>query len=86
MSIPKKSGNLLNAPRIYCIALRCKCLQKLLDVCYEYAQSHDISFNCSKTKKMIFKTKFLKLNCVPKIQLGNCAIDYVEKGKYLGFF
>ena len=34
---------------------------------------------------MMFKTKFLKLNCVPKIQLGNCVIDYVEKVKYLGF-
>ena len=34
---------------------------------------------------MMFKTKFLKLNFVPKIQLGNCIIDYVEKVKYLGF-
>ena len=34
---------------------------------------------------MMFKTKFLKLNCVPKIQLGNYVIDYVEKAKYLGF-
>ena len=34
---------------------------------------------------MMFKTKFLKLNCVPKLQLGNCVIDYVEKVKYLGF-
>ena len=33
----------------------------------------------------MFKTKFLKLNFVPKIQLGNCVIDYVEKVKYLGF-
>ena len=68
-----------------CIAPSCKGLQNLLDVCYEYAQSHDISFNCSKTKIMMFKTKFLKLNFVPKLQLGNCVIDYVEKVKYLGF-
>ena len=34
---------------------------------------------------MMFKTKFLKLNFVPKIQLDNCVIDYVEKVKYLGF-
>ena len=34
---------------------------------------------------MMFKTKFLKLNCVPKIQLGNCVIDLVEKVKCLGF-
>ena len=57
----------------------------MLDVCYEYAQSRNISFNCSKTKIMMFKTKFLKLNFVPKIQLGNCVIDYVEKVKSLGF-
>ena len=78
-------NNILYADDICCIALSCKGLQKLLNVCYEYAQSHDISFNCSKTKIMIFKTKFLKLNFVPKIQLGNCVIDYVEKVKYLGF-
>ena len=57
----------------------------MLDVCYEYAQSHDISLNCSKTKIMMFKTKFLKLNFVLKLQLGNCVIDYLEKVKYLGF-
>ena len=34
---------------------------------------------------MMFETKFLKLNFVPKIQLGNCLIDYAEKEKYLGF-
>ena len=34
---------------------------------------------------MMFITKFLKLNFVPKRQLGNCAIDYVEKVKYLDF-
>ena len=34
---------------------------------------------------MMLKTKFLKLNFVPKIQLGICAIDYVEIVKYLGF-
>ena len=78
-------NNILYAGDICCIAPSCKGLQKLLDVCYEYAQGHDISFNCSKTKIMMFKTKFLKLNCVPKIQLGNCVIDYVEKVKYLGF-
>ena len=77
-------NNIWYVDDICCIAPSCKGLQKLLDVCYEYAQSHDISFNCSKTKIMMFKTKFLKLNFVPKIQLGNCVIDYVEKGKYLG--
>ena len=78
-------NNILYADDICCIAPSCKGLQNLLDVCYEYAQSHDISFNCSKTKIMMFKTKFLKLNFVPKLQLGNCVIDYVEKVKYLGF-
>ena len=34
---------------------------------------------------MMFKTKFLNLNFVLKIQLGNCVIDYEEKVKYLGF-
>ena len=34
---------------------------------------------------MMFRTKFLKSNFVPKIQFGNCVIDYVEKVKYLSF-
>ena len=33
----------------------------------------------------MFRTKFLKLNFVPKTQLGNFVIDYVEKVKYLDF-
>ena len=78
-------SNILYADDICCIPSSCKGLQKLLDVCYEYAQSHDISFKCSKIKIMMFKTKFLKFNFVPKIHLGNCVIDYVEKVKYLGF-
>ena len=53
-------NNILYADDICCIAPSCKGLQKLLDVCYEYAQSHDISFNCSKTKIMMFKTGMSK--------------------------
>ena len=52
-------NHILFADDICCIASSCKGLQKLLVVCYEYAQSHDISFNCSKTEIMMFKTKFL---------------------------
>ena len=52
-------NNILYADDICCIALSCKGLQKLLDVSYEHVQSHDISFNCSKNKIMMFKTKFL---------------------------
>ena len=54
-------NNILYADVICCIAPSWKGLRKLLDVCYEYAQSHDISFNCSKTKIIMFKTKFVKL-------------------------
>ena len=65
-------NNILYANDICCMAPSCESREKLLDVCNEYAQSHDISLNCSKTKIIMFKTKFLKLNFAPKIQLGNC--------------
>ena len=78
-------NNILYADDICCMSFSCNSLQKLLDICYECAQSHDFFFNCSKTKKIMLKARFLKLNFVPKIQLRNCVSDYVEKMKHLDF-
>ena len=70
---------------ICCLALSFKGLQKLFDICCDYANSHDITFNCTKTKTMMFKTNRLSLSFQPKFHLCGNSIDCVKKKKYLGF-
>ena len=38
------------ADDICCLASSFKGLQKLLDICCDYANNHDITFKCTKTK------------------------------------
>ena len=39
------------------------CLQELVDVCYDYALSHDIMFNCNKSRGMLFTPNHFNLFC-----------------------
>ena len=42
-------------------------LQKLLNICSEYGEEHDIMFNHEKTECMYFPVKGRSLNNVPKV-------------------
>ena len=64
-----------------CLAQSFKGLQKLLDIYCGNANSHDITFNCTKT--MVFKTNSLSLFFEPKFHLCSNSIDCVKKVKYL---
>ena len=59
-----------------------KGLQKLLDIYCGNANSHDITFNCTKTKTMVFKTNSLSLFFEPKFHHCSNSIDCVKKVKY----
>ena len=73
------------ADDICCLTPSFKGLQKLLDICCDYSSGHDITFNCTKFKTMMFKTRHLRLYFEPKFHLCSNSINCVKKIKYLGF-
>ena len=78
-------NNIMYADDICCIAPCINGLQKLIDVCLNYASFHNIVFNCSKTKAMFFPTRFFDLPKEPNVTIYNKPIEFVHKIKYLGF-
>ena len=61
-----------------------KGLQKLVNVCKEYAVNNCIIFNNDKTVGMIHQNKKFKVNVEPNIILGGRCIKFVNSVKYLG--
>jgi len=59
-------------------------LQRILDVCQVYAESHEISFNCSKTVCMTFKAKSARSTATPVLKLCCQYVNSVDQYKYLG--
>jgi len=69
------------------ICVFCPCvrsLQRILDVCQAYAESHGIIFNCNKTVCMTFKAKSAKSTVTPLLKLGGQYVKSVDQYKYLG--
>ena len=71
-------NNIMYADDICCLAPSLKGLQKL-GICCDYANSHGITFNSTKTKTMVFKTNRLSLSFKPKVHLCGNSIDCVKK-------
>ena len=61
-----------------------KGLQKLLNICSEYGEEHDIMFNQKKTECMYFPVKGRALINIPKVFLNAHLLRWVTKYKYLG--
>ena len=61
-----------------------KGLQKLLNICSEYGEEHDIMFNHKKTECMYFPVKGRALINIPKVFLNAHLLRWVNKYKYLG--
>ena len=59
-------------------------LQKLLDICTEYASKYELKFNAKKTKCMVIKPKCYKGLKVPNFVLSFCVLDFTDAIKYLG--
>ena len=60
-------------------------LQKLLNICSEYAKDHDILFNTKKTVCMAMLPASLRNLSLPDISLSNSVLSYVNHYKYLGY-
>ena len=58
-------------------------LQRILDVCQAYAESHRIIFNCNKTVCMTFKAESAKSTATPVLKLGGQYIKSVDRYRYL---
>ena len=62
-----------------------KGLQKLLNICSEYGEEHDIMFNHKKTECMYFPVKGRALINIPKVFLNAHLLRWVTKYKYLDY-
>ena len=63
-----------------------KGLQRLVDVCQEYGDCNDITYNCKKTVCMRILPKQLKLINNSEIKLYDKNLEFVDTCKYLGFY
>ena len=64
---------------VFCPSVRC--LQRILDVCQAYAESHGIIFNCNKTVCMTFKAKRAKSTATPVLKLDGQYVKLVDQYK-----
>ena len=60
-------------------------LQKLLDVCADYALDHDMVFNTKKTVCMAILPRNFRNFVAPTISLCGHALTYVNEYQYLGY-
>jgi len=67
---------------VFCPSVRW--LQRILDVCQVYAESHGIIFNCNKTVCMTFIAKSARRTATPVLKLGGQYVNSVDQYKYLG--
>ena len=61
-------------------------LQKLLNICANYAIKHDIMCNVKKTQCMVVPSTKFKLENTPSVFLNGAKLQYVDSYKYLGMF
>ena len=82
------SGTLINhmlyADDICIVSLSSSGLQHLLNICSDYCERHDLTFNVKKSMCMYFSTSINKHCGLPVIYLGNCESQFVNEVKYLG--
>lgn len=61
-----------------------KSLNKMLDICHNFARENFITYSISKTEAMVIKPRGMRDLVPPKITINGDEIGYVEKFKYLG--
>jgi len=66
---------------VFCPSVRW--LQRILDVCQAYAESHGIISNCNKPVSMTFKAKSAKRTAITLLKLGGQYGKFVDQHKYL---
>ena len=59
-------------------------LQELVDIFYDYALSHNIVFNCNKSRGMLFTPNHFNLSCKPPVlTLDKQRLYFADSVKYL---
>lgn len=61
-------------------------LQKLLDICSDYASTYELKFNAKKTHCMVMKPKCYKSLQTPSFSLSSQLLDFTDCVKYLGCY
>ena len=61
-------------------------MQKLLDICSEYAAKYELKYNPQKTKCVIIKPKWIRDIRVPQFVLAGSTLTFTDVTKYLGSF
>ena len=61
-----------------------KGLQKLLDICDSYGNTHDIKYNQKKTVCMLILPRGYKLHNIPILTINSHELSFVNQYKYLG--
>ena len=77
-------NHMLYADDICIVSLSSSGLQHLLNICSDYCERHDLTFNAKKSMRMYFSTSINKHCGLPVIYLGNCECQFVNEVKYLG--
>lgn len=77
-------NHLMYADDLVILAPSLKGLQKLLDVCCDFAVEHDIIFNIRKSHGMKFLPKDFQDIAFDQPRLNNDYLDYVDEFCYLG--
>ena len=75
---------MLYADDICIVSLSSSGLQHLLNICSDYCERQDLTFNAKKSMCMYFSTSINKHCGLPVIYLGNCECQFVNEVKYLG--
>ena len=76
-------NHLFYADDVCLISLSTAGMQKLLNVCQDYALSHDLLFNSKTSMCMKFVTKS-RMKTFPPMTLMGSEISFVDQCKYLG--
>ena len=77
-------NHMLYADDICIVSLSSSGLQHLLNICSDYCERHNLTFNAKKSICMYFSTSINKHCGLPVIYLSNCECQFVNEVKYLG--
>ena len=58
-------------------------LQVLINICSQFSEDKDLTFNPNKSMCMVMKPRKYKLSC-PSVYIDTTEISYVDTAKYLG--
>ena len=75
---------LLFADDICLISPTRSALQKMIDACSSYCSEYGLTFNCKKSKILVFNGRHVDLDALKPLELNGTKIDFVSQIKYLG--